>query len=791
MLNVARRKDSELGVTLIRQKKYNEAEEVLRQAVHRQERTFVQDHADTLSSKSLLGVALHKQKKYGEAEEVLRHAVHGQERALGQDHADTFSSKYWLGVTLYKQKKYNEAEEVLRQAVHGQERTLGQDHVGMLSSKHWLGRALQDQKKYGEAEEVLRHAVHGQERALGQDHADTLSSKYWLGVTLYKQKKYNEAEEVLRQALYGQESAVGQDHADTLSSKSLLGVALHKQKKYGEAEEVLRHAVYEQERALGQDHAGTLSSKHWLGVTLHNRKKYGEAKEVLQQVVRREERILGQDHAHTLSSKYWLGRTLNDQKKYAEAEEVPRQAMHRQERTLGKDHKGTLATVRLLQGLHLKSPSVLPTNATTQHTLAGRLNSFFANGRDHQRLYTDSEICEISTLLKHSNPQWSKVPRTYIVLRTIGYLNFLDNLIDVGFSDYWFPVTERTLPGCLQPSVRAAFVRAQSLVLTKSIDLERGQNGQHCHFEQEELVPFNPKGILGSGGFGQVDKVVSQISFKEYARKRVPRSFAFRGRQKEAVMQFIAEIEILKRLKHLHIVEFVGSYTDPKYVGLIMSPITEMNLADYLVHASASNHRELRTFFGCLARALEFLHEQKIRHKDIKPSNILVHHGTVLFTDFGLSFDFTDATGSTTMSMVNGMTPKYCAPEVALHEPRNTMSDIWSLGVVFMEMIVVLKGKTIQYMDEFFGQHGSRQVFIRTNLTALSEFIVELEGIGELSDNGALGWTQQMLSAEQRSRPTTSSLVASITAFSKEGEGMGFCGICCVSSEEFPDKGDD
>jgi serine/threonine protein kinase len=76
-----------------------------------------------------------------------------------------------------------------------------------------------------------------------------------------------------------------------------------------------------------------------------------------------------------------------------------------------------------------------------------------------------------------------------------------------------------------------------------------------------------------------------------------------------------------------------------------------------------------------------------------------------LFADFDLSLDFTDANGSTTISMVNVMTPRYCAPEVALQGSRNTMSDIWSPGAVFMEMIIILKGKTTQYMDEFYKQH--------------------------------------------------------------------------------------
>ena len=606
------------------------------------------------------------------------------------------------------------------------------------TEEHNFGRKLFDQRKYNEAEEVLQQAVRGRERTLGQDHEHTLDSKYWLGVTLYRQKKYGEAEEMLQQVVRGWE------------------------------------------RTLRQDHEHTLRSKYWLGVTLYEQKKYGEAEEVLQQAVRGQERTLRQDHEHTLDSKYWLRVILYEQKKYGEAEEVLQQAVRGQERTLGQDHEYTIATIGLLDTLQPNSSSLLPTKDNIQQASAGRLNSFFSEGQDSREPYTDSEVNEISTLLKHSNQRWSKVPRTYVVLRTINHLNLLNDLIDVGFSDYCFPVTERGLPGCLPPSVRASFVRAQSLVLTKSMDLEKGEKGQHCYYKQGESPLFETKGILGRGGFGQVDRVLSLISFKEYARKQVPRGLAFRGRRTEDMKLFIAEIEILKRLKHHHVVKLIGSYTDMRYMALVMSPVAEMDLGAYLTRATISNHPELRTFFGCLATALEYLHVHKVRHKDIKPANILVYRGKVLFTDFGLSFNFTDANGSTTISMVNGMTPRYCAPEVAQYAPRNTMSDVWSLGVVFMEMIVVLKRKTIQDMDKFFTQHGSQQAFIRTNMAALPAFVAELGGIGELSDNRALGWVQEMLSPEQHLRPTASSLVASIT----EGERPDFCGICCVSSSE-------
>ncbi|CAN9241015.1 unnamed protein product [Alternaria alternata] len=423
-----------------------------------------------------------------------------------------------------------------------------------------------------------------------------------------------------------------------------------------------------------------------------------------------------------------------------------------------------------------------PTN-TLADIVSSRLSDLFPEGNQRQTAYTDSEIQQVSLLLGQVNLQWSKVPRTYMVLRTIGCLELLDTFIDVGFCDHWFPVTERSLSLCLRSSKRSQFVAAQDLVMTKSVDLEKGEKGQHCFFREHEPLPLEMKGILGSGGFGQVDRVLSLISFREYALKRVPRSTALGGRGTECVKQFIAEIRTLKRIKHRHVVEFVGSYNDPKHMGLIMSPVADMDLSAYLARADTARHRELRTFFGCLARALEFLHEQSIWHEDIKPSNILVHGGNVLFTDFGLAFDFTDETGSTTASMVNGMTPKYCAPEVANYEPRNTSSDIWSLGVVFLEMTAVLKGRTVAYMYDFLKEHGSGQAFVRTNRTGTDALVAELKETGSPTDNAALGWVQDMVMLPQRLRPTASLMGSIISAGQKGGGNEAFCGVCCSSRD--------
>ena len=577
---------------------------------------------------------------------LLHRAAGHHSEVLGKEEVKTLRSKHQLAHTLYQQQEYAKAEELFQQVVEGREKILGKEHVDTLLSTHWLALTLYRQQEYVKAEELFRQAVQGREKILRKEHVDTLDSIHGLALTLYRQQKYVKAEELFQQAVQGRETVLGKEHVNTLDSIYWLALTLYRQQEYVKAEELFQHTVQGREKVLGKEHVITLNSIYWLAFTLYRQLEYVKAEELFRQAAQGREKVLGKEHVDTLLSIHWLADTLYRQQEYVKAEELFRQAVQGREKVLGKEHVDTLNSKRLLEELLLTIRSPTFTN-DTRKTLTTRLREYFPKGKESRAPYSDSEIYDISSLLKHSNPRWSKVPRTYIILRTIGRLDLLDVFVDLGFSDYWFPVTERRLPDSLSPSVRSAFASAQNLVLTKSMDLEKGERGQHCYFKRDEPLPFEAQGVLGTGGFGQVDKVVSMISFREYARKRVLRNIAFGSRRKEDITRFVAEIETLKRLKHRHVVEFVGSYTDARYMGLIMSPVAEMDLSTYLTHVDTSKYPELRTFFGCLARALEFLHQQNVRHKDIKPHNILVNRGNVLITDFGLSFDFTDANSST------------------------------------------------------------------------------------------------------------------------------------------------
>ncbi|KAH0541626.1 hypothetical protein FGG08_003916 [Glutinoglossum americanum] len=394
----------------------------------------------------------------------------------------------------------------------------------------------------------------------------------------------------------------------------------------------------------------------------------------------------------------------------------------------------------------------------------------FPKLRSNATEYTDLDVERVSELLRWMDHEtWSHVPRLYIVLHRIGYLNLLNDFIALRITDFWFPFTQLTLPSLLGPSDQIAFLQQQQCVLTKATHLERDDSGEHRHFSDREHIPFQSKAILGTGGFSQVEKVVSLISFREYARKLIYRKKAF-GEFQQSMPDFERELKILKRVRHRHIVELVGSYTDPKYAALIMSLVADCDLSQFLTEASSSANSMslMRTFFGCLATALSYLHDLSIRHKDIKPSNFLVKDGTVLLTDFGLSLDCSDLTRSTT----EGLTP--------------LTRRYWSLGCVFLEMTNILKGKSLDDMKSFLESNGSQTAMYWSNPAGTKQWVTKLKrSAGKEANNSPLMWIKKMLMHNREKRPTARVLVMEIvnegSASDKAGE---FCGICCRMDDE-------
>ncbi|KAK3985879.1 ankyrin repeat-containing domain protein [Cladorrhinum sp. PSN332] len=334
------------------------------------------------------------------------------------------------------------------------------------------------------------------------------------------------------------------------------------------------------------------------------------------------------------------------------------------------------------------------------------------------------------------------------------------------------------------PTFCKDFIKAQWIVLTKAIDLEKFPDSEHQTFDSEDALPFVVEGKLGSGKYGEVDQVWSVTSHRVYARKRIPRGNQY-FQLRQNMQDFEKELKTLRRLKHQHIVELVGSYTDPLYVVLLFSPVADCNLKDWLRFQSpmpASRAHLLCTFFGCLAAGLEYIHSTKVRHKDIKPENILVHGETVLYTDFGIALDWGAFGQSTTDVTAPRVTRTYSSPELLRDEPRNSLADVWSLGCVYLEMTTVLEGRTILDLRKFLKGFGSGSNVYATNIDGAFTWMSKLKNdprapLGDLP----MEWIKHMLRSRPGARTTSGNLRKMIASASAN---QVFIGSCCNNPKE-------
>lgn len=206
---------------------------------------------------------------------------------------------------------------------------------------------------------------------------------------------------------------------------------------------------------------------------------------------------------------------------------------------------------------------------------------------------------------------WASNPRVYCILNSMDRLDLLPTFAGAGVTDTWVPFDNQLLRQFLQESeVKDGFLQNQELVLSQSMD-----PGLHQHFLDGDSHLETLK-ELGCGGFGSVSHCFDSRNSRHIARKLIPRERKLQGgRATEATSMFEKELEVLRRVTsegYHHFVRMVGSYTDVCDFAVLFSPVAEMNLAQYL--DSSPDIASLKRWFGCLASALNKLHDMRIRY---------------------------------------------------------------------------------------------------------------------------------------------------------------------------------
>ncbi|KAM0058521.1 putative protein kinase RLK-Pelle-PERK-1 family [Helianthus debilis subsp. tardiflorus] len=214
-----------------------------------------------------------------------------------------------------------------------------------------------------------------------------------------------------------------------------------------------------------------------------------------------------------------------------------------------------------------------------------------------------------------------------------------------------------------------------------------GFGNSRSKFTYDDLIEatngFSPMNLLGSGGFGSVYKGIltdgTEVAVKE---------LKIGGGQGER--EFSSEVEIISRIHHRHLVSLVG-YCISENKRLLVYEYVPNNTLYFHLHVSElvlDWPTRVKVASGA-ARGIAYLHEDchpRVIHRDIKSSNILLDKNfEARVSDFGLAKLAADMYTHITTRVMG--TFGYMAPEYASSGKLTEKSDVFSFGVVLLELI--------------------------------------------------------------------------------------------------------
>lgn len=257
--------------------------------------------------------------------------------------------------------------------------------------------------------------------------------------------------------------------------------------------------------------------------------------------------------------------------------------------------------------------------------------------------------------------------------------------------------------------------------LTASTQSGSSSNNANKKLEYIGVYKIGPE--IGKGSFATVYKCIDTTNNKAVAIKSVYRS---KLKSKKLLENLEIEIQILKSMKHPHIVGLLDYKQTTSYFHLVMDYCSMGDLSYFirrrnnlvkshpvissLLHRYPSpegshglNEVLVLHFLRQLSSALQFLRDKSLVHRDIKPQNLLLCppvHSKQEFIDgefVGMwelpilkiaDFGFARFLPSTSMAETLCGSPLYMAPEILRYEKYNAKADLWSVGAVLYEMTV-------------------------------------------------------------------------------------------------------
>ncbi|KAJ3129286.1 Kinesin light chain 3 [Nowakowskiella sp. JEL0407] len=344
---------NQLGLTLLSQSKYGEAEPILLSCLYQRKQILGEEHQDTLASINNLAVLYKMQRNFDAAETLYQDCLERTKRTLGVKHPDYLSRIFNLAELQKSRGNYDGAKSVYLENLKIPIIYLGKTHPKTLGFLSNLAEIYRLTGNYDDAEKWNLYCFEERTRILGATHKHTLTSMQNLAVVYDLQGFYEKAELLYVELITILERNFGTDHPEIITVKSNLAELYRKDERYDESESLCVTSLAKSQRILGIDHPVTLTIMNNLGLTYHMRHEYDKAEELYLDCISTRKVVMGENHSDTLTTMTNLASLYREREEYWRAEIIYLDCLDRFKQTLGENHPLTVNCFSGLEKLYL------------------------------------------------------------------------------------------------------------------------------------------------------------------------------------------------------------------------------------------------------------------------------------------------------------------------------------------------------------------------------------------------------------------------------------------------------